>query len=223
MWKRILFGLLTVLALWIGYDLVSPGVHDLHEFDGHDVGRLETAMWRAYYEHHPVRLFADLTQVLRRQFHLPFWRSCAGAYYAARAAVVFQKGHSRADYMLALPDLERYYALIRRSSATDFDAHRVAGLELEWWIIHRERVRHPPADLYRALAQLQSEIYRMPGARFEEHARTRGDAMLLRDARAEQGLPSEDDWRRIGKLLDDSWVSLERAVYFAGGRTAEPR
>ena len=205
--------LLGALALWIAWDLADSRRHDLREFDGHQVGRLETAMWRSYYEHHPVRLFLELTDILRSQFHLPFWRSCMGAYHAARAAVVFQRGHSHPDYRRALPDLDRYYSLIRRASATDFDVRRVASLELDWWIIHRERAHHDPAELYRALAQLQAEIYHLPAERFQEHARTRGEAMLIRDARAEAaGSPSEADWRRIGELLDQSWVSLRNAV-----------
>jgi hypothetical protein len=204
--------LLGALALWVAWDLADPRRHDLREFDGHQVGRLETAMWRSYYEHHPARLFLELAEVLRSQFHLPFWRSCLGAYHAARAAVVFQAGHSHRDYRRALPDLDRYYSLIRRASTTGFDVHRVASLELDWWIAHRERARHDPAELYRALAQLQAEIYRLPEERFAEHARARGEAMLLRDERAESGSPSEADWRRIGELLDRSWISLRTAV-----------
>jgi hypothetical protein len=200
------------LALWVGYDLTDWRRHDLREFDGHEVGRLETAMWRSYYEHHPTRLFVELTQLLRDQFHLPFWKSCAGAYRAARAAVTFQAGHSRVDYERALPDLRRYYALIREASTSDFDVQRTAALELEWWIIHRERAHHQPSDLYRSLAELQAEIYGLPAERFEEHARTRGEAMLLRDARAEDGSPSEADWQRIGALLDESWMSLRNVV-----------
>jgi len=201
------------LVLWIAYDLARSRTHDLREFDGHEVARLETAMWRSYYDHRQIRLFAELSELLRRQFDLPFWQSCAGAYHAARAAVVFQRGRSHADYRLALPDLNRYYALIRRSSTTPFAADRAASLELEWWIVHRERNQHSPADLYAALARLQAELYRLPEGLFAEHARTRGDAMLLRDAAAAQrGAPSEADWRNIGTLLDRSWMSLEEVV-----------
>ncbi len=79
--------------------------------------------------------------------------------------------------------------------------------ELEWWIIHRERAQHKPGDLEASLADLQSLIYQQPAARFEEHAKARAEAMLLRDAS-----PSEPDWRRIGQLLDGSWMSLQRSV-----------
>jgi hypothetical protein len=58
------------------------------------------------YDHHQIRLFGELTTLRRRQFHMPFWRSCLGAYYAARSAVVFQAGHARDDYERALAELQ---------------------------------------------------------------------------------------------------------------------
>jgi len=203
---------ILLLVVWIGVDLVRPARGSLIHFDGHEVGRLETDMWRSYYGHSSVRLFAQLTQLLRQQYHVPFWRSVLGAYHAARAAVVFQRGTNRAEYERALPDLVSYYSIIRRDSDVAFPVEKTAQLELEWWIIHRERNHHPPGDLERSLAQLQAEIYQKPDGLFDLHAKTRAEAMLLRDARAETGNVSEADWQRIGTLLDTSWVSLQTAV-----------
>jgi hypothetical protein len=154
---KITFGLATGLAAWVAYDFTRPGRHDLREFDPHEVARIETAMWRSYYEHERVRLFAELTTLLRRQFRLPFWRSCQAGYFGARSAV-FQHGRDRSDYRKALPDLVDYYGLIRRASATPFEVQRVAELELEWWIVHRERERHPAGQLERSLAYLQAAV-----------------------------------------------------------------
>jgi len=47
--------------------------------------------------------------------------------------------------------------------------HERSQLELEWWIIHRERERHEPGDLARALAELQAEVYQLPVERLLEH------------------------------------------------------
>jgi hypothetical protein len=55
------------------------------------------------------------------------------AFLAARAAAVFQVGRDRADYELALPYLERYYAAILAANEVRFDAARAARLELDWW------------------------------------------------------------------------------------------
>jgi len=93
-----------------------------------------------------------------------------------------------------------------------FDVDRVAHLELEWWIIHRERARHPPGDLEKALAELQAEIYRVPVERLMEHGRLRAEAMTIRDTKAEDGGVTEADWARINELLEQSWRSLAKAV-----------
>ena len=208
----IIAALVLALAAWVAYDLYAPRRTSLRDFDPDEVARLETAMWRSYYSRQRLRLFTQMSELLRTQYRLPLWRSNAVAYQAARAAFVFKDGHSRADYERALPNLVSFYRSIREVSDTDFDPERAARLELEWWIVHRERARHAPGDLDRALADLASEIYRVPAERLMEHARLRAEAMEIRDRQAEQGGVTEEDWRRIDELLHQSWRSLWRAV-----------
>lgn len=207
-----LLAMLGMLVLWIGWDLARTGHHDLRVFDSGEVARLETSMWKAYYAHERWPLFRDLATLLRRQYGMSYWRSWEAAYRGARAAVVFQAGHSREDYLRALPELERFYGMIRQGSLEPFDVHRAAALEVQWWIVHRERAQYNPNDLVQALAELQAAIYRKPTSLFLEHAKLRADAMLLRDARAEAGGVSAEDWGRIGRMLDGSWGALGRAV-----------
>jgi hypothetical protein len=211
-WPIVMMCAVGLLAAWVIRDLSVPVRASLRQFDAHAVGRLETEMWRSYYDHRRLRLFGEVAELLRTQYHQPFWRSNVGAWHAARAAVVFQRGHNRRDYELALPDLEAFYRLIRAGSDMPFDVHKAARLELEWWIVHRERGLAHPDELERALAALQAEIYREPAALFAAHAKARADAMLLRDARSKSGGVSEADWARISKLLDQSWTSLRTAV-----------
>jgi len=202
----------ALLCTWIVSDLSGRGRHDLTDFDPHQVARLETAMWRSYYAHERVRLFAELSELLRTQYHLGFWSSCTGAYHAARAAVVFQGGRGRAEYERALPDLQRFYSLVRRGSSVAFPVDDAARRELEWWIVHREHARHQPGDLERALAGLQAGIYQQPEAVFADHARARAEAMALCDAGNEAGFVSARDWIGIGILLDRSWSALRASV-----------
>ena len=204
--------LFIILAAWVAYDLYAPRRTTLRDFDPDEVARLETEMWRSYYSRQRVRLFTEMSELLRTQYRLPLWRSNAVAYQAAKAAFVFKDGHSRADYERALPALVSFYRSIREVSDTDFDPQRAARLELEWWIVHRERARHAPGDLDRALASLASEVYRVPAERLLEHARLRAEAMDIRDAKAEQGGVTEEDWKRIDELLHESWRSLHAAI-----------
>ena len=201
-----------ILLAWVAYDLYAPRRTSLRDFDPDEVARLETAMWRSYYGRQRLRLFTQMSELLRTQYRLPLWRSNAVAYQAARAAFVFKDGRSRADYERALPNLVSFYRSIREVSDTDFDPERAARLELEWWIVHRQRARHAPGDLDRALADLASEIYRVPADKLMEHARLRAEAMNIRDRQAEQGGVTDEDWRRIEDLLHQSWRSLWRAV-----------
>jgi hypothetical protein len=204
--------LIIVLFAWVAYDLYAPRRTRLRDFDADEVARLETAMWRSYYTRERLRLFGQLAELLRTQYRLPLWRSNVVAFRAARAAFVFKDGHTRADYERALPDLQSFYNSIRAVSDTDFDPERAARLELEWWIVHRERRAHAPGDLEGALANLAAEIYRVTPERLSEHARLRAEAMEIRDTKADEGGVTEEDWKRIDELLHESWRSLHQAV-----------
>jgi hypothetical protein len=197
---------------WVVYDLYAPRTAHLREFDSDEVARLETAMWHSYYEKQRLRLFNQLSELLRTQYNMPLVRSNQVAYYAADAAFVFKKGKERADYEKALPELVKFYQAIRKMSDIPFDPDRAARLELEWWIIHRQRAMHGAGDLDRALAELQAEIYKVPVERLMEHGRLRAEAMTIRDTKAEAGGVTEADWAKIDELLHASWRSLAVAV-----------
>ena len=202
----------AVALAWAAVDLYGPRSSSLRDFDPQEVARLETAMWRSYYAKERLALFGQLTELLRTQYRLPWLRSHVVAYQAAKAAFVFKEGRGRADYERALPNLIDFYAAIRKVGDVPFDVRRAANLELEWWIIHRERRRHAREDLDRALAELPAEVYRAPVESVLEHARLRAEAMLIRDDRADAGGVSEEDWARIGELLRASYQSLWKSL-----------
>jgi hypothetical protein len=213
--RRILLILALVGAAligWVAFDLFGPRTAHLRDFNPDEVARLETAMWRSYYEKQQVRLFNELAELLRKQYNMPLVRSNRVAYGAAKAAFVFKDGKQRSDYEKALPDLVDFYTSVREVSDAPFDVNKAARLELEWWIIHRERAKHPPEDLDRALAELQAELYHVPVEKLMEHARLRAEAMRIRDTKAETGGVTEEDWAKIGELLRGSWRSLSQAV-----------
>lgn len=204
--------LVGAIIIWALYDLYAPRTAHLREFNPDEVARLETAMWRSYYEKQRVRLFNQLSELLRTQYNMPLIRSYRVAYNAANAAFIFKKGKQRSDYEKALPDLVKFYESIRQMSDLPFDVNRAAHLELEWWIIHRERANHPAGELGRALAELQAAIYTVPVDRLMEHGRLRAEAMTIRDTKAETGGVREEDWAKINELLHSSWRSLAAAV-----------
>ncbi len=210
--KWILLAVLGTLTIYTLYDLYAPRSTRMREFDPQEVARLETAMWRSYYDRERLKLFRELSELLRTQYNLPYVRSNLVAYHAAKAAFVFKDGHNRQEYEKAIPNLVSFYSSIREVSDIAFDVERAARLEVEWWIVHRERKNHPPGDLARSLADLPAELYQMPVERFMEHARLRAEAMTIRDDKAEAGGVSEEDWSKIAELLRASWRSLWEAV-----------
>jgi hypothetical protein len=214
-WRRVLLIAIVIivpLLTWAGIDLYAPRTSHLRDFDPDEVARLDTAMWRSYYAKQRLRLFNQLAETLRTQYHMPLIRSNRVAYYAAKAAFVFKDGKQRSDYEKALPDLVKFYTAVRDVSDIPFDVQRAAQLELEWWIVHRERARHKEGDLARALAELQAELYHVPVEKLMEHGRLRAEAMDIRDTKAEAGGVTEADWAKIGELLRESWRSLSTAV-----------
>lgn len=210
--RWVILTILIALLVWLGFDLYGPRHHSLRDFDPNEVARLETAMWRSYYDKEQVKLFNQLTELLRTQYGMPFATSNAVGYQAAKAAFVFKEGKKREDYEKALPNLVKFYQAIHDGADIDFDVQKAAKLELEWWIIHRQRDKHQPGDLDRALAELPAELYRVPVDGLMEHARLRQEAMTIRDQKAEAGGVSEADWAKIAELLRASWRSLYEAV-----------
>ena len=207
---RVLLATVLLTSILLGMEwtrerfVKSPS--DLRAFDATAVGQWDTDMWRSYYERRPVLLFRQMITLLRTQYGMRPLEALVNAYRAAHAAFVFKDGRNRTDYEKALPDLDAYYGDIAARAAQPFDSHRAAVLELEWWIVHRERRQ----DLAAALAALQAEIYGIPAERFAEHARVRAEAMDLRDSKGTA--ITEDDWRRIGQMLGASWKSLHEAL-----------
>src|SRR4051794_40959520 len=184
-----------LIGVWIAFDLYTPHKVDIREFDADEIARLDTAMWRSYYSRERVRMFSELTEVLEKHYKLRFWRRQLMGFYAAKSAFVFKDGKSRADYEKALPDLEKFYSEIHDISTTDFDVKRAAKLELEWWIVHRERAKYQEGDLANALADAASALYNVPKEKLLEYGKARAEAMKIRDTKAETSGVTEEDWR----------------------------
>jgi hypothetical protein len=66
-----LAGFLIILSSWAAVDLFGHRTRSLRGFDPGEVARLDTAMWRSYYAKQRLLLFFQLTELLRREYHLP--------------------------------------------------------------------------------------------------------------------------------------------------------
>lgn len=209
------FGPTLALALlvWIAVDVFGQHQHSIRQFDPIEVARLETAMWRSYYARNAPRLFWQMAGGLRSQFHAPFWRSFGLAYQATKAAFVFKRGASEADYARALPTLTTYYQSIQNLTEERFDVPDMARLELNWWVVHRQRDRYSYDDLAQALAQTAGALYNLPANQFVRYGQLRADAMRLCDeAGRKPGGATNADWQRIEEELTAAWGELHTVV-----------
>ena len=204
--------LITGLVIYAAIDLFWYPQQDLRRFDSIAMGTLETEMWRSYYDRQPVQLYFQLAKMLRTQFGFPLLRSHLVAYHAADAAFVFKDGQQRSDYEKALPALQSYYRAIRNIGNIPFDVQKATQLELEWWIVHRQRDQHSRSALDTACANAAAEVYQVLPDSTLEHGTLRAEAMVIRDSGAASGGVSEDDWRRIESLLQTCYRSLQRVV-----------
>lgn len=205
-----------------------PREANLRAFDPAAVGRLETAMWQDYYEREYFALFRGLYTLSRREYGFSPWDSVLLSFYAAKAAAVFQPTRTRAEAQNAIPILEQYYGVIRRSGGERFAVPRAAQLELDWWQLRREN--STPAQYGEVIAQAITELYGVSNTEVKQAALLRAEMMRYRDERRDRRMETQD-WAHIEEGLVRSYQLLKAGVNLKpvtstiphGLRDAEPR
>src|SRR5215813_2360241 len=138
--RATLAAIALILAALAAYAAV-PRNADLAAFDPGEVARLETLMWRHYYDKRFVALFGDLYRLARDQDGFSPLDSVRIAVAAARAARAFQPSTSRDAAQVAVPLLVDYFSVLARGAPGPIDVAVAARTELDWWQQRREHVR----------------------------------------------------------------------------------
>jgi hypothetical protein len=206
--KKIIIIAIVLLVILIAADLFAPWHTDLRKFEAAAIAELETDMWHAYYDKESFRLFRLLVKMLHDHQGFPYLQASYQAYLAAQAAMVFKKGHERKDFELALPYLIKYYDGIKRIGQLNCNPEQVAKAELEWWIIHRERLRYGEAALVKSVAVATGSLYSEDPEDLMEYAQARTDAMIIRDDEEARDNVSDQEWKQINTKLLYSYQSL---------------
>lgn len=209
---KVFLALVLFLTTWILIDLFGPWSANLRKFDPIVIAKLETKMWRAYYDKKAFHLYWLLVEMLRTQNKLPFWQANLNAYRAAKAAFVFKKGQKRSDYEQAIPYLVDYFHSLNQIGNLQNDANFTAKLELEWWIVHRERKTYGEEALIKAIAETTGQFYGVDPKVLKTYATARSVAMLERDTRQEAGGVRDDDWNYIEQKLTEAYTSLAKEL-----------
>ena len=127
MGRRTIISVLTLAVAAAGIYLCWPRKADLRAFDPAEMARLETAMWRDYYEKHYPSLFYRLYELSRTQFGFSPLDSFRIALSAAQAAKTFQPTRSRREADAALPSLLTHYRLLQPAAPVAFDVNETAA------------------------------------------------------------------------------------------------
>jgi hypothetical protein len=204
---------ILALALLIGAAVayaVWPRTADLRAFDPAEMARLETAMWRDYYEKRYPLLFWHLYESTRSQFGFSPLQSMRIALSAAQAARAFQPTRSRAEADAALPPLVTYYDLLRSAAPAALESEVLARHELDWWQARREAVG--PRDYGLTVADVAAATYGKSAGNADIRAFGigRAEAMAYRDARGE-GM-QDADWVTIEGQLRVAYQRLKAGI-----------
>lgn len=207
--RKVILGTAAVAMLVAAYAGI-PREADLRAFDPAEMARLETAMWRDYYDKRYAALFYHLCASTRTQFGFSPFRSLHIALKAAEAAKAFQPTHSRQEANAALPALVAYYRDFAVAAPAAFDAEKAARLELDWWQARREAVG--PWDYGLTIARVAALTYgeSAEDADITQFGIVRAEAMAYRDERGEA--ITEADWANIETQLAGAYRSLKASV-----------
>jgi hypothetical protein len=172
------------------------------------MARLETLMWRHYYEKRYAALLADLYSVARAEYGFSPLDSVRIALAAASAARTFQPSVSRVQAEAAIPDLVGYFRIIARGAGIEIDVEGAARTELAWWQARREAVS--PDDYGAIIARVATLIYGADGDELRRSGILRARAMEYRDRHADE--MTEADWSIIEDQLRLSYGLLKHAI-----------
>ncbi len=187
-----------------------PRQADMSGFDPVRMGRLESDMWRHYYDKSYVGLGGDLFLTSYGQYGFSPWDSTRMAWHAARAARLAQPTQPRASaFAVAIPHLTKYYEVIQNATGSPWRPEAMAPLELEWWVLRRENKTWQ--EYGEAITRLTAAAYQVPADRVRLACLLRAEMMHYRDERR-KGLMKEEDWQHISTELARSWQMLKDAV-----------
>ena len=199
-----LAAIFVVAAAYVGI----PRPADLTAFAPESMARLETSMWRHYYERRYVALFLGLYDVARWQQGFSPVDSVRVALAAARAAKSFQPSKSRAQAEAALPYLAGYFRILATAAPVAVDVEDAARTELAWWQARREAVT--PEQYGAIIARVSTLLYGVDTADIRRAGALRAQAMDYCDAHA--GRMTEADWSAIEHELQPAYGLLKNAV-----------
>ena len=185
----------------------------IRDFDPAKVGRYETENWVAYYQKRWLKLLSVSVAMVRESFSLSPLQAAYAAYLVARAEMAAAPFPDN-DIPRAEAYMRRFYALIKRLHGEDLDVERVARLEVNWWVVHRQVFgRTENQALVEALTELYAATYGVPPGEVRPAAALRAEAMIYSDRWVNEGRASGSPLlAQVEDALVRSYAALRAAV-----------
>jgi hypothetical protein len=165
------------------------GPSAMRTFDPRRVAALECDSWVAYYRRDWPRFLWAAIRLTRHAFGLPWPATLRSAWLVLRANQRWAP-YPDNDPAGAREFMRRFYFILAAQHRERLDPEVAAGLEVEWWRIHRLHQREDGASedaLVDALAALYSHVYGVPAEDVRTAAAERARAMDTSDLWVRQG------------------------------------
>lgn len=186
-----------------------------YQFNPDRVAYFEKAGWQAYYDRQWLRLLTYIVQLNREQFAMSWPKALLAARHIVQASVAFAPVDN--DVPKAQSHLERYYAYAQGAVGLRTPAAILAGLEMDYWIVHRRlavaRARDPLQEnhgpMVESLVRLHAALFPASPEQIRESAEQRALAALTVDlitSRRSTDVPG--DWQRVEQYLQRSYRAV---------------
>lgn len=193
-----------------------------YQFNPDRVAFFEKAGWEAYYDRQWLRLLSYIIRLNREQFGMTWPNALLAARQIVQASVAFAPVDN--DIPKAQQHLERYYAYAQRAIGLRAPASILAGLEMDYWIVHRRlavaRAQDPSqenhAPMVQALIHLHAALFDASPEAIRTSAEQRALAALAVDlitSRRSADVPG--DWQRVEHYLQQAYRALSPAAQSA--------
>jgi len=185
----------------------------IRRFDPKKIAYYEKENYVAYYQKAWLKLLRVSIGLVKESFGLSTLQAAYGAYLVARAEIAFAPFPEN-DVPRAIAYMTRFYQLIRKVHGEDFDPERAAGLDVNWWIVHRKLFGNPKnEELAEALTSLYAEAYDVEASKMSEAARLRAQGMLYSDLWVNAGKPTDSPLlAQEEEALYKSYAALKEVI-----------
>lgn len=182
------------------------------QFDPNMVAKYEVEGWKAYYDRNWLRLLWLVVVLAQAQFRIPFPRSLLATYYITRASVAWvPKQH---DERIIRAYLEKFYRLALRYSGLTFDPKQAAGLEFDYWEVHRRLSGKPDkTEFIETMTALHAAIFGITPEQARESGELRVEANNILDTITSGTSPDPNtDWQRCERLLQQCYGAIKNCL-----------